>query len=133
MTDLDIKVEFTPARLKAFMKNETYMNIITRNMSDVRTYWCECDVNITPPLSLSHDSEMNIGRTRVGILKPMGISRKQVKLYTRPNNFPDDYKIGIIAYIYDEEGAIAERIEHSASIVCSSDELAKNIKVSDDK
>lgn len=127
MTDLEIKIEFAPVKLKAYSKNDAMMNIIVRNMSDVKTYWSECDVNIAPPLSLSHDSEMNVGRTRIGILKPSGIAKKQVKLYTRPNNFPDEYKVGIIAYIYDEDGAIAERIEHKASIICG-DEMAKNIE-----
>ena len=126
MTNVEVKVDFSPSRLKAYAKNEVIATISVKNLSDVSTYWCECDVSVAPPLSLAHDSELALGRTRVGILKPKGIVRKQVKIYTRPNNYPDDYKMSVVSFAYDEDGAISERAEHRTHIPCG-DETAKEV------
>jgi hypothetical protein len=100
--------------------------ITVRNLSDVSTYWCECDVHVASPLSLSHDSEQSLGRMRIGILKPSGIARKQVKIYTRPNNYPDEYTMSVTSFIFDEDAAISERVEHREHIPCT-DETAREI------
>ncbi len=121
MGDIEVDVGFVPEKLKAFTKNVLQMDISVKN-SGTETYWGECDVVLASPLSLSHDSELNMGRTRIGILKPGHSLNKQVKIYTRPNNYPDDYKFSIIAYVYDGEGAIAERIERKLSIQCAVEE-----------
>ena len=119
MGNVEIKIEFAPSRLKAFAKNEAIATISVKNLSDVNTYWCECDVNVAFPLSLAHDSELALGRIRVAILKPNGIIRKQVKVYTRPNNYPDEYKMSVVSFIYDEDGAISERSEHREHVPCT--------------
>jgi len=121
MGNIEIGISFMPEKLKAFTKNEVQMNIEVKN-SGTEIYWSECDVALAPPLSLSHDSELNLGRTRIGILKPGQLLNRQVKLYTRPNNYPDDYKFSIIAYIYDGDGAISERLEKRLSIPCAVEE-----------
>ncbi len=120
MPNTDIDIDFTPRQLRAFSRNEAHMTINVKNLS-ANTYWCECEIMLMPPLSLANDSEMNSGRMRVGIIKPMGKMSKQVKVYTRPNNYPDDYKFSIVAFVYDEDGAIAERVEKKASIACASE------------
>ncbi|MCL5430277.1 MAG: hypothetical protein M1504_02245 [Candidatus Marsarchaeota archaeon] len=124
MAKVEINVEFVPGKLKAFTKNETQMTIVFKSADKDQTYWVECDVVVTPPLSLAYDSEMNMGRTRIGLLKPDSTLSKLVRLYTRPNNYPDDYKLNVVAYVYDEDGAIAERLERPVSIVCVEKETA---------
>lgn len=113
-----LQTKFDPSVLKAEKKNEATMYMTVSSQEQQKVFWCECDILVSHPLSLAHDKELNIGRTRVGILKPGKSIEKQIKLYTRPNNFPDYYQIGITVYLYDEDGAIAERVEHSESIKC---------------
>jgi hypothetical protein len=119
---VEIEVAFNPSKLRAFAKNEAQMSIVLKNLDAEKTYWSECEVVLAPPLSLSHDSELNMGRTRIGILKPTGTASKQVKLYTRPNNYPDNYNLAVTAYVYDEDGAIAERVEKKIEIQCITEE-----------
>jgi hypothetical protein len=120
--NVDIKVELTPSSLKAFARNEAQLNIVFTSQNATNIYWSECEVVVKPPLSLAHDSEMNLGRTRMGLLKPLGSVSKSVKLYTRPSNYPDEYAFSIIAYLYDDDGAIAERVEKSVTIPCIAEE-----------
>ena len=114
----EIEARFEPAVLKANKKNEAVMYLSLTSDGDKKVYWCECDIVVKPPLSLAHDKELNLGRTRVGILSHKKKIEKQVRLFTRPNNFSDTYPIDITVYLYDEDGAIAERIEHKESIKC---------------
>lgn len=118
MPDAKVETRFDPVSLKANNRNEATMFLSVSATNGSKIYWCECDIIVSPPLSLAHDKELNIGRTRVGILKPDHKLEKQVKLYTRPNNFPDNYPVSITTYLYDEEGVIAERIEQSELIKC---------------
>lgn len=117
MPSAKIETKFEPVSLKANNRNEATMYISLESDSE-KTFWCECDIMVSPPLSLAHDKELNVGRTRIGILRPKGGIGKQVKLYTRPNNFPDDYPVSITTYLYDEDGAIAERIEQREKVKC---------------
>lgn len=107
-----------PGTLKAYSKNEAYLVLSLKSADGTASYWCECDVSVKPPLSLAHDKELNTGRTKVGIIKPNGEIAKRIRLFTMPNNFPDDYSLSITAYIYGEDGAIAERIEKNESVPC---------------
>lgn len=118
MPNAKVETRFDPVSLKANNKNEATMYVDVQSTNDSKTYWCECDIAVSPPLSLAHDKELNMGHTRIGMLKPKGKLEKPIKLYTRPNNFPDDYPVSITAYLYDDEGAIAERIEQSEKIKC---------------
>ena len=118
MPVVSISARFEPEVLKAYTKNEATLYLSLKNAEDKKTYWCECEISVKAPLSLAGDKELGIGRTRVGILAPRGGKEKQVKVYTSSNNFPDDYNVGIIAYVYDEDGAIAERVEQNNSIKC---------------
>lgn len=118
MATTSISAKFEPAVLKAYQKNEATMFLSLNNSDATKTFWCECDISVTSPLSLAHDKELGMGRTRIGILKPNRSIEKQIKLYTRPNSFPDTYKLNIVAYLYDEDGAIAERVEQNENIRC---------------
>ena len=113
-----VTATFNPGQLKAYSKNEAMLNLKFENLDNEHTYWCECDIKVNPPLSLEHDRELFLGRTRVGLLGPNGSKEKQVRIYTRPNNFPDDYTLSITTYAYDDDGAIAERAETMGSVPC---------------
>ena len=118
MPNAKVETRFEPVSLKANNKNEAIMYISIQSADDSKIYWCECDITVRPPLSLAYDKELNMGHTRIGMIKPNGKIEKPIKLYTRPNNVPDDYPVSIVAYLYDEEGAIFERIEQSEKIKC---------------
>ena len=117
VANVEIQTEFTPQKMRAFWRNEVQMVVTLKNAAST-TYWSECEIKVVSPLSLAHDSEMNVGRTRIGILKPFGSAKKVVRLYTRPNNYPDEYQFTITAFVYDEDGAIAERVEKRMGIEC---------------
>ncbi len=121
MSDLSVSAKFVPEKLKAYAKNEAIMIIRLGNANKTNHYWCECDVNVKSPLSLAHDRELDTGRTRMGIVHPESAIEKQIKIYTRPNNFPDGYAVKITAYVYDQDGAISERIELQATIECENE------------
>jgi hypothetical protein len=118
MATLEMKTSFEPDSLRAFMKNEFKMRLTFKNIDKEHTYWCESDVIAKAPLSLAHDMPLETGRIRIGILKPESEISKVVNLYTLPNNFPDDYKIKFTVYLYDDDGAIHERVEETSSIEC---------------
>ena len=118
MPIVSIGMRFEPTILKAYARNEASMHITVKNTDATKTYWCECDVSVKAPLSLAHDKELNIGRSRIGILKPGGEREKELRIYTNPNNFPDEYALTVTAYVYDEDGAIAERTEQPGSVKC---------------
>jgi hypothetical protein len=113
-----VETKFNPPALKVNKKNEATMYITVGLGEGQKSYWCECDINVNSPLSLAHDKDLNIGRTRVGILKSKRKIEKQVKLYTKPSTYADNYPISITAYLYDEDGTIAERVVHEQSIRC---------------
>ncbi len=121
MSIIKVEAKFEPAALRANRRNESVMNLSVSIEDNPKDYWCQCEILLNPPLSLAPDKELKAGRIMMGILRPGRKIVKPVKLYTRPNNFPDSYPIGITAYLYDEDGAIAERVELNESILCDVD------------
>jgi len=121
---IEVSARFEPDVLKAYAKNDAMLVITVKNLDGV-PYWCECDVSVKHPLSLAYDRELGIGRTRMGILKPGGMIEKKIKIFTLPNNFPDDYQVAMTAYVYGEDGAIAERLEKSESVPCKDQAAVK--------
>ncbi len=128
MQNAEIVIELTPAKLKAYARNELQMTVALRNLSDTATFWGECEVNVVSPLSLAPDTELNTGRMRIGLMNPLESASKVVRLYTRPNNFPDEYSVSVVAYIYDKDGAIAERIEKRSTVLCAVEENVKPVQ-----
>lgn len=118
MAVVRIAASFAPQILKAYNRNEATMNLSFENADGDKSYWCECEIAIKSPLSFAPDRELGAGKMRIGIIQPGKSREKQIKLFTRPNNFPDSYAIGITAFVYDEDGAIAERLEQQESIAC---------------
>ncbi len=118
MAVVRVMASFDPQSLKAYNRNEATMSISLENLDVAKAYWCECEIAMKSPLSLAPDRELDAGKMRVGIVKPGESRAKQLKLYTRPSNFPDSYSVGITTFVYDEDGAIAERLEQLESIAC---------------
>ncbi len=118
MDEMQVELEFEPDTLKAYAKNEAEMRIRISNKG-AELLWCEADIGVVSPLSLAHDRELDMARTRIGIIKPGASVEKRVKLYTRPNNFPDDYKVHITTFAYGEDGAISQRMEKDGIITCA--------------
>ncbi|MGC8495695.1 MAG: hypothetical protein ACP5RM_00265 [Candidatus Micrarchaeia archaeon] len=126
MPNIGINTSVEPSVLRAYSKNEATLSMRFENGYDDKILWCECEIHVEKPLSLAHDRELLLGKTRIGIIKPRGSISKQVKLFTQPNNYPSDYNYSIILYAYDEDGAIAERQEYKSMVKC--EENAKNIQ-----
>ena len=127
MGNVELDVQFSPQRLKAFSRNEVKMDITIKNLTQ-SVFWGECEIRVASPLSLAHDSEMNAVRARIGILKPGASATRPVKLFTRPNNYPDEYGFTLVAYLYDEDAAISERVEKRVSIMCSQEESTRPVQ-----
>ncbi|MDE1869162.1 MAG: hypothetical protein KGH60_04340 [Candidatus Micrarchaeota archaeon] len=118
MPVLSISAAFEPNQLKAFKRTDAVMKLAFANSNAEKAYWCECDISVKSPLSLAPDKELGKGRAKVGIIMPGKSREKPIKLYTTPNNFAGDYDIKMTVYVYDEDGAIAERFEKVESIKC---------------
>jgi hypothetical protein len=119
MPVVKIETRFEPKSLKVNTKAEATLYVsVSADESNHKTYWCECDINVKSPLSLAQDKELDLGRTRMGILKAKHNVEKQIKLFTRPNSYADTYPVSITAYLYDEDGAIAERVVQEEGIKC---------------
>ncbi len=117
MTSTIVSVNIEPSTLKAYSKNEAVLNITVTSQND-QVLWCESEISVNSPLSLSFDSELARGKVRVGIVEPNQTISKKINIYTRPNNFPDEYEVSLLFFIYDRDGAIFERIEQKVPVVC---------------
>lgn len=117
MPKISLKVKFEPEKLKANSKNEAFAILKVSN-NESKPLWCESVVSVKLPLSLAHDKESKTGFTRIGIVGPGKHMEKKIRIFTRPNNYPDKYGMSITLYAYDEQGVIAERLEKQESIEC---------------
>jgi hypothetical protein len=118
MSSVNVDVIFEPSELKAYSRNEAVMKLIIKNADASRYFWCEADVAVNSPLSLAPDTELGLGKMRIGILKPGAAIEKSIKVFTRPNNFPDEYGMKVTVFLYDEGGVIAERDDKMITIPC---------------
>jgi hypothetical protein len=118
MAMVKIDMKFEPEVLANTTRSEITAKLTVSSESE-KEHWCECDITVSPPLSLAPDKTLNLGRTRIGILKkgkkPL---EKTVKIYMAPHMAKHDYLVNVTAYLYDEDGAIAERMDTSQAIRC---------------
>ncbi|MGI0135175.1 MAG: hypothetical protein ACREBW_09490 [Candidatus Micrarchaeaceae archaeon] len=119
MPVLGVSALFEPKELKASKKTDATMRLTFDNPDTEKGFWCECDIAVKSPLSLAPDKELGKGRAKVGIVMPGKSRGKQIKMYTTPNNTAGNYDIKMTVYVYDEDGAIAERFEKVESIRCA--------------
>lgn len=116
-TESSVKIKFDPEVLDRTKATEVNMSLEFRTPNAKKEYWCECDVVVRAPLSLSHDTFMEKGRNRVGILGPAKKAIiKQIKLFTSPSLSSNDLLVSVTTYLYDEDGTIAERHDTSEVI-----------------
>lgn len=117
MTIIKIDAAFEPDFLVSNKKSEVTLRLGISADTE-KEHWCECDIVVNQPLSLAPDKPLNLGRTRVGILKKGRKVEKVIKLYMSPHLAPRDALVSITSYLYDEEGTIAERFDTSHTIKC---------------
>ena len=100
------------------MTNEVEMDIILEN-NGPDLYWVETDVILQNNLlSLAPDKELLKGRIRSGIVSPRDFRTVRCKIYANPGTYPGNYRIKLVAYAFDREGAIASRDETTAILRC---------------
>lgn len=122
-----VRIHFDPAIVDRRKSNEINMSLEFSAPKVKKEYWCECEVAVRAPLSLSHDAFMEKGKTRVGILGPNKKSiTKPVKLFSSPAMSSNDYLVTVTTYLYDEEGTIAERHDTSEVIKCGVMDVSEN-------
>lgn len=115
---LSIATKFYPIRLLAYMRNKTELDISIENKGG-EPYWVEIDVVLpNNVLSLAPDGELQKGRLRVGIVFPRETKSVRCKIYAGGGTYPDNYKVGIVAYGYSRDGAISDRKESKAELRC---------------
>ena len=130
-TESTVKINFNPQFVDRKKTNEITMGLEFSAPRAKKEYWCECDVIVRAPLSLSHDAFLEKGRTRVGILGPgKKTIMKQVKLFSSPAMSSNDYLVTITTYLYDEDGTIAERHDTSEVIKCAVPNVADTVNPS---
>jgi hypothetical protein len=117
MDGIALDVNFDPKSFRAFNRNEGHMTISISGSAESPAYWCECDITAKSPLSLAHDTELGAGHIRIGIFRGKAIEKK-IRIYTRPNNYPENYPVAITLFVYGEDGTIAGRVEKRVEIEC---------------
>ena len=126
-TEASVKIKFDPEIVDRRKAGEINMELEFTAPDAKKEYWCECDVVVRAPLSLSHDAFLEKGRNRVGILGPARKTiTKQVKLFSSPAMSSNDYLVTITTYLYDEEGTIAGRYDSSEVIKCGVTSVSAN-------
>lgn len=119
-TEATVKMRFDPDVLERNKATEVNMTLDFSAPNAKRQYWCECEVAVRAPLSLSHDAYLEKGKNRVGILGPgRKTISKQIKLFAAPAMSSNDYLVTVTTYLYDDEGIIAERHDTSEVIKCA--------------
>lgn len=105
-----ILTSIEPSEINAFQKQEAELKIEVGNLSNEHV-WCEVDVSLPSTLSLAPHQQLQKGRMRIGIIPPGQSSTKSCKIYSNSSTFPDVHEIEIIAYIFNKNGVIEERLE----------------------
>ncbi len=119
-TESTVRINFNPESVDRRKANEITMGLEFNAPRVQKEYWCECDVVVRAPLSLSHDAFLEKGRTRIGILGPAKRTiTRQVKLFSSPAMSSNDYLVTVTTYLYDEDGTIAERHDTSEVMKCA--------------
>jgi hypothetical protein len=118
-TESIVKIKFDPEHMDRSKANEINMSMEFAAPEGKKSYWCECEVQVRAPLSLSHDAFLEKGKTRVGILGPQKKAIiKQIKLFSSPSMTSNDFLVTVTTFLYDEDATIAERHDTSEVIKC---------------
>ncbi len=123
MLQIQSQIQIMPEHMKAFSFNEAEMKI-TLSTNGESACWVEATVAVPRPLSLAPDRSLETGKMLFGILSNGAEREKRVKIFANGDVYPNIYSVKITLFIYDESGAISERMEISKDIECS-DQNAK--------
>ncbi len=126
MVDIEVGAQLVPEKFKALQFNEAelHLDVVSK---DPNPYWVECAVEVQFPLSLAPDKNVPVGRTLIGIFSSGTKREKRVKIFTGSNAQPSTYHIKVTFYVYDADGAIADRKEVQKEVECKNVDL--NAKV----
>ncbi len=118
MPQIQSQIQVAPEYMKPFVFNEVEMKIVLgSNSSDL--CWVEGTVEVPDPLSLAPDRNLGKGKMLFGILRDGIVREKRVKIFAKGDVYPNIYTIKITLFIYDETGAISDRVEIRKDIECS--------------
>ncbi len=118
MPNVEININFDPEIIKKYTTSEISMNIELKLLDEEYNYWCESDIEIEEPLSLAPHKRLSKGRRRIGIIKRNFKRSQKVNIYSDSTNFPNNYALKLVTYVYGEDGVIVDRIETSTELVC---------------
>ncbi len=118
MGNIEVRVRLEPPSIRPNIDREVAMSIELESKSESEPYWCECDVEVEPPLSLAPHKDLESGRKRLGIIKPKSGLSQRINIYADITSFPNNYTIKLITYVYDADGAISERLETLSELRC---------------
>lgn len=118
MSNITISTNFNPKTIKANTTSEISMDIMIKLMDEKNSYWCESDIEIEEPLSLAPHKRLSKGRRRMGIIKSGSDISQKINIYSDSTNFPNEYNLKVITYVYGEDGTIVERIETPTTLSC---------------
>lgn len=117
MADVSVRFEVTPQKIKPFTFNELELRMII-STKDQDPYWAECVFEVPHPLSLAPDKILLSGKSLVGILQSELDKEKMIKVFATSTTYPSIYRIKSTLYLYDKDGAIAERKEYYTELEC---------------
>ncbi len=118
MTEIQSQIQIIPEHLRPFVFNEAELHI-TLSTNSVSSCWVEATVTVPRPLSLAPDRDLETGKMLFGILGQGKSQEKRVKVFAKGDIYPNIYDVKITLFVYDENGAISERMEISKEIECS--------------
>ncbi|MDE1855674.1 MAG: hypothetical protein KGH49_00315 [Candidatus Micrarchaeota archaeon] len=117
MPEINAALALTSDKIKAFTINELELNIAV-GTADTEPYWVECVYEVPMPLSLAPDKSLLTAKSLVGIISVEAQKEKRVKIYSRNDVYPSVYTIKATLFVYDKDGAIAERKEYTKELEC---------------
>ncbi len=115
MVDLDLKVH--PDVIFAYNQNHVELVIQVNNKNE-HNCWVEADILVPERLSLSPDNSLRKGRIRIGIIDGKQYIRKATRVYASTYTNPQMYRCKIVAYVYNKDGIIQNRLEKPVDIRC---------------
>ena len=117
MPEINATLDILPEKIKPFAFKELDMSLKVDTKEEGR-YWLECIFDVPTPLSLAPDKELQNGKVLIGILDKENPREKKVKICAANDVYPDTYKIRATLFVYDSDGAIAERKEYAKELEC---------------
>ncbi|MDE1825206.1 MAG: hypothetical protein KGH61_00785 [Candidatus Micrarchaeota archaeon] len=117
MPEITVQMVSSAEKIRAFTYNEIELNLKIA-IAEQDPYWVEAVYEVPAPLSLAPDKSLPTGKGLIGILQKDSAKEKRVKIFAGSEVYPSTYKVKVTLYVYDKDGAIAERKEYSKELEC---------------